>query len=170
MCFCHSEIALSCFVFDECQLWYCQCQEPLTPDPNRHPITPLKWIKCYVSTLHLVSDHIHWLLEWQGLCVFVLVYLQMRGWVGCAVRPVHLFFCYCVLCQCFNPLMWVSTRGFRSLRLTTLWRKRLLHSSVTSGLSWRIASLGLSVLWQRGIFRSQLFLRVVGLRGRSAEA
>lgn len=42
----------------------------------------------------------------------------------------------------------------------------LLHSSVTSGLSWRMATLGLSVLWQRGVVRSQLSLGAPGSQGQ----
>lgn len=108
--------------FDECQLWYCQCQEPLPPDPNRHPITPLKWIKCYISTLHLVSDHIPCLLEWQGLCVCACVLRDAWANGVCCMPCALVFVPTCVVCHHINPF--ISTRGFRSLRLTALWHSQ----------------------------------------------
>lgn len=69
--------------FDDCQLWY---YKSLPPSPNRHPITPLNRIKCYISTLRLLSYHIVLSLEWQGLCVCACVCVRTRGCVG-----AHLF-------------------------------------------------------------------------------
>lgn len=102
--FSHPEITRLLVIFG--RLWnmwalILLASEPLPRDPNRHPITPVRWFKCYVSTFHLESDHIHCLIEWQDLCVC----LRMRGWE-----------------LCVNSLMWVPSCGVCFLRLTALWQ------------------------------------------------
>lgn len=46
--------------------------------PNRNPITPLKWIECCISPLHLPAHHNLCLLEWQDIKVYVCVFVGVR--------------------------------------------------------------------------------------------
>ena len=112
-----------------------------------------KKIKCYISTLHLVSDHIPRLLEWQGLyvCVCVRVCLWMCGRARCVAFLVRTYFVLClvcVVCHRVNPLMWIpsgAVGGPETDSSLTEWvalrSGGLLHCSVTPGLCWRMATM-----------------------------
>lgn len=93
--------------FDECQLWYWKCQEAPPADPSRHPITPLKRIKCYIRTPHLLSDHIVRLLEWQALYVCVGVWwaapVAGRAFAVCHINPLMRVTSFCVVLRPTAP-------------------------------------------------------------------
>lgn len=150
---------------DDFQLWY---YKSLPPSPNRHPITPLNRIRCYISTLHLLSCHIVLSLEWQGLCVCAYVCVRTRGCVGAYLKP-------CAACPHVNPLMRVPSCYVGTLKLTARWQSEWPRSRSRRGgglchLGDRLATLGLSLLWQRGVFRRHLFLKRKGMLGHGRTA
>ncbi len=105
----------------------------------------------------------HTLFAWVTSSLYVC--LRMRGWAGCVAL---VFVPGGVVCHHFNPLMWVPSCGVGSLRLTALWQSEWHWGHGASPQLchlWAQLVNGLSVLWQRGVIGSQLYLGALGLRG-----